>query len=172
LHQILTNELKPDTLWLNMTSVKFEQDEKKVMVHFENGESDSADVLIGADGIHSVVRKQMFPEIELRYSGYTARRGVVETENEAALGLTSELWGRGARFGIVRVDRKRCTGLPPKIKPSVSRQRVSRRILSCWVFSTSGINPLTIYWIRLPPRSSCKTTSVTSPPSPHGQRDG
>ncbi len=107
LHEILINALKPDTLKLSMNCARFEQDENKVTVHFENGESDSADVLIGADGIHSVVRKQMFPEIELRYSGYTAWRGVVETENEAALGLTSESWGRGARFGIVRVDKKR-----------------------------------------------------------------
>lgn len=107
LHEILINSLKPNTLRLDMACAKFEQDENRVTVHFENGESGSADVLIGADGIHSVVRKQMFPEIELRYSGYTAWRGVVETENEAALGLTSESWGRGARFGIVRVDKKR-----------------------------------------------------------------
>ncbi len=107
LHEILINALKPDTLRLDMTCAKFEQDENKVTVYFENGESDSADILIGTDGIHSVVRKQMFPEIELRYSGYTAWRGVVETENEAALGLTSESWGRGTRFGIVRVDAKR-----------------------------------------------------------------
>lgn len=107
LHQILINALKPNMLRLNMNCTRFEQDENKVTVHFENGESDSADALIGADGIHSVVRKQMFPEIQLRYSGYTAWRGVVETENEAVLGLTSESWGRGARFGIVRVNKKR-----------------------------------------------------------------
>lgn len=107
LHEILINALKPDTLRLNMECARFEQDENKITVYFKNGESDSADVLIGADGIHSVVRKQMFPEIELRYSGYTAWRGVVDTENKAALGLTSESWGRGARFGIVRVDEKR-----------------------------------------------------------------
>jgi 2-polyprenyl-6-methoxyphenol hydroxylase-like FAD-dependent oxidoreductase len=107
LHEILINALKPDTLKLNMSCVRFEQDDNKVTVYFENGESDTADLLIGADGINSVVRKQMFPEIQLRYSGYTAWRGVVETENEAALGLTSESWGVGARFGIVRVDKKR-----------------------------------------------------------------
>lgn len=107
LHQILINALKPSTLRLDMHCARFEQNENKVTVYFENGESDSADLLVGADGINSVVRKQLFPEIQLRYSGYTAWRGVVETENEAALGLTSESWGSGARFGIVRVDKKR-----------------------------------------------------------------
>jgi 2-polyprenyl-6-methoxyphenol hydroxylase-like FAD-dependent oxidoreductase len=63
--------------------------------------------LIGADGIHSVVRRQLFPEVRLRYSGYTTWRGVVETRDEAALGTTSETWGCGARFGIVRVDKER-----------------------------------------------------------------
>lgn len=107
LHEILINALKPGTLHLDMNCLRFEQDDEKVTIHFENGETETTDLLIGADGIHSVVRKQMFPEVQLRYSGYTAWRGVVETENEAALGLTSESWGRGARFGIVRVDKKR-----------------------------------------------------------------
>jgi FAD-dependent urate hydroxylase len=107
LHEILVKALAPNTVAMHTSGVRFEQDEKQVTVFFEDGQRDSADFLIGADGIHSTIRKQMFPDITLRYSGYTAWRGVVETENEAALGLTSETWGRGARFGIVRVDRKR-----------------------------------------------------------------
>jgi 2-polyprenyl-6-methoxyphenol hydroxylase-like FAD-dependent oxidoreductase len=49
----------------------------------------------------------LFPSIQLRYSGYTAWRGVVATRDESALGLTSESWGRGSRFGILRIDRER-----------------------------------------------------------------
>ncbi len=127
LHDILINALKPNTLTLDVGFVKFEQDENKVSVHFDNGKTDSVDLLIGADGIHSAVRKQMFPEIQLRYSGYTAWRGVVETENEAALGLTSESWGVGARFGIVRVDKSRvywfATSNQPAGEKSTSDQR-------------------------------------------------
>ncbi len=98
LHEILIRSLKPNILKLAMPCVHFEQGDNKVTTHFANGEADTADLLIGADGIHSVIRKQMMPNLHLRYSGCTAWRGVVETENEAALGLTSESWGRGQRF--------------------------------------------------------------------------
>jgi FAD-dependent urate hydroxylase len=107
LHRILVSALPAENLKLDSEFVKFEQDHEKVTVYFANGASASADALIGADGIHSLVRQQMFPNVQPRYSGYSVWRGVVETQNEAALGLTSESWGAGARFGIVRVDKNR-----------------------------------------------------------------
>lgn len=130
LHEILINALKPNTLKLQVGFSKFEQNKKDVTVYFDNGESDTADLLIGADGIHSAVRKQMFPAIQLRYSGYTAWRGVVETKNEAALGLTSESWGVGSRFGIVRVDKRRiywfATSNQPAGEKSTGEQRKAK----------------------------------------------
>ena len=130
LHEILINALKPHTLKLGVGFTKFEQDESKVTVQFDNGETDSADLLIGADGIHSGVRKQTFPNIQLRYSGYAAWRGVVETQDEVALGVTSESWGVGARFGIVRVDRKRvywfATSNQPAGEESTGEQRKAK----------------------------------------------
>lgn len=121
LHEILIRSLKPNTLKLAMPCVRFEQGQDKVTVYFENGEILSADLLIGADGIHSAIRKQMLPNLRLRYSGCTAWRGVVETENEAALGLTSESWGCGQRFGIVRVDNKRVYWFATKNQPAGER---------------------------------------------------
>lgn len=130
LHEILINALKPNTLKLDMGFVKFEQDENKVTAYFDNGESDTADLLIGTDGIHSAVRRQIFPKIQLRYSGYTAWRGVVETENDSAFGLTSESWGVGARFGIVRVDKSRvywfATSNQPAGEKSTGEQRKAK----------------------------------------------
>lgn len=138
LHEILIAALKPGTLKLGIGFTRFEQNAEKVTVYFDNGDSDSADLLIGADGVHSAVRRQMFPDIKLRYSGYTAWRGVVETENEAALGLTSESWGMGARFGIVRVDKSRiywfATFNQPAGEKSTGEQRKAKllRLFKNW----------------------------------------
>ena len=53
-----------------------------VTAHFADGSEVRGDVLIAADGVRSTVRRQMFPDVDLVYSGYIAWRGMVE---EAAL---------------------------------------------------------------------------------------
>jgi 2-polyprenyl-6-methoxyphenol hydroxylase-like FAD-dependent oxidoreductase len=107
LHHILLAALSREAVILGAKCEGFEQNEAGVIVRFADGQTDRADLVVGADGIHSVVRKQLFPDARLRYSGYTAWRGVVATEDEAALGTTSESWGCGSRFGILRIDKKR-----------------------------------------------------------------
>jgi 2-polyprenyl-6-methoxyphenol hydroxylase-like FAD-dependent oxidoreductase len=49
-----------------------------VVAEFENGARFEADLLIGADGIRSTVRRQYVPEIAPRYVGYVAWRGIVD----------------------------------------------------------------------------------------------
>ncbi|NIH81246.1 FAD-dependent monooxygenase [Amycolatopsis viridis] len=57
-----------------------------------------ADLLVGADGIRSTVRRAMWPGApEPRYAGYTAWRTVVPASAPAAGG---ETFGRGERVGI------------------------------------------------------------------------
>jgi len=60
-----------------MTLARCEQDERRVVAVFANGVSIQGDLLIGADGMRSTVRHQLFPEIAPRYAGYVAWRGVV-----------------------------------------------------------------------------------------------
>ena len=129
LHTILLDALPPDAVHLGERCVRFEDDAEGVSVSFSSGATKRAELLVGADGIHSVVREQLFPEVKLRYSGYTTWRGVVETRDEAALGTTMESWGCGARFGIVRVDKDRVywfsTANAPegrKLSPSQSKR--------------------------------------------------
>ena len=69
------------------------------LVH-SGGES-HADLIVGADGIRSVVRTSLWPDaLPPRYAGYTAWRMVtapVPVED------SSESWGRGERFGYARL---------------------------------------------------------------------
>lgn len=86
----------------------FEQkDHGQIAACFADGSAAQGDFLIGADGIHSVIRRLMFPQVRLRYSGYIAWRGVVDFAGSSAPDRTSETWGRGARFGIVPIGQGR-----------------------------------------------------------------
>ncbi|HEX7923223.1 MAG TPA: FAD-dependent monooxygenase [Bradyrhizobium sp.] len=61
-----------------MTLIRSEQNERGVVALFEDGARVEADLLIGADGIRSTVRRQYAPDIAPRYVGYVAWRGIVE----------------------------------------------------------------------------------------------
>ncbi len=55
----------------------FEQSRDRVVAHFGDGASISADVLIGADGLRSTVRQQCLPDILPLYAGYVAWRALL-----------------------------------------------------------------------------------------------
>ncbi|HZS05457.1 MAG TPA: FAD-dependent monooxygenase [Blastocatellia bacterium] len=104
LHEVMLAAIPEDCVRPGETCAGFEQDANGVTARFESGHTDRADLLIGADGIQSVIRHQMLPHVKLRYSGYTAWRAVVTTDDEVALGTTSESWGCGSRFGRLAVS--------------------------------------------------------------------
>jgi 2-polyprenyl-6-methoxyphenol hydroxylase-like FAD-dependent oxidoreductase len=83
LQNILLKAVKPNSVKTNYRLKSIENarnTEGGVVVHFENGETIQTDILIGADGIHSRVRKHLFGEIPLRYSGQTCWRGIAKMQ--------------------------------------------------------------------------------------------
>jgi len=58
--------------------VSFAETPDYVVANFEDGMTATGDLLIGADGLRSTVRMQLFPEAQPRYGGYVAWRGLVE----------------------------------------------------------------------------------------------
>jgi 2-polyprenyl-6-methoxyphenol hydroxylase-like FAD-dependent oxidoreductase len=76
-------------------------------VRFLDGATDAADLVIGADGIRSVVRSAILGVIEPRYAGYTCWRGITERPADIAPGYIGEWWGRGQRLGIATLPDDR-----------------------------------------------------------------
>ena len=98
----LAGRLNPGRLRLNAKVVSASQGADKVSVALADGGSESGDVLIAADGIHSVVRNQLFNPEAPRPSGYLAWRGVVEVEKAAHLGIEKQSTAvMGPRLSIV-----------------------------------------------------------------------
>jgi 2-polyprenyl-6-methoxyphenol hydroxylase-like FAD-dependent oxidoreductase len=85
----------------------FEQDAAGVTARFADGHQAQADLLIGADGINSTVRAQLFGAEPPRYSGYTAWRAVTQFDPEQVRLVAGETWGYGARFGIAPMSQGR-----------------------------------------------------------------
>ncbi|XP_068643261.1 zeaxanthin epoxidase, chloroplastic-like [Aristolochia californica] len=78
LQQILAQAVGDDLIMNDSQVVDFENDGKKVTVKLENGQSYEGDLLIGADGIWSKVRKNLFGPSEASYSDYTCYTGIAD----------------------------------------------------------------------------------------------
>lgn len=110
LHALLRALLPAGTVSYEQPFVRFEQNEANVTAYFENGASETADLLIGADGLHSAVREALFGPTPLRYAGFTAFRGICrfpETRIAREIGDGFEAWGPGVRFGATPIGRGR-----------------------------------------------------------------
>jgi 2-polyprenyl-6-methoxyphenol hydroxylase-like FAD-dependent oxidoreductase len=74
----LKKALPSDSYRPGMQLERFEQGTHNVVAIFADGLRVEGDLLIGADGIRSTVRRQLVPEVKPRYAGYVGWRGVVE----------------------------------------------------------------------------------------------
>lgn len=68
-----------------MTLARIEQDAGSVTAIFADGTRLSGDLLVAADGNQSTVRHQLMPEVQPRYAGYVAWRGIMEERDLPAV---------------------------------------------------------------------------------------
>jgi salicylate hydroxylase len=83
LHDILAaraREFDPDVVRLGRRVTGFTESETGVALHFADGSSAQGDILIGADGLKSVVRRQLFGDVAATYTGDAAWRVIVPTD--------------------------------------------------------------------------------------------
>jgi len=116
--EILSNALQPGILRLGSQFTHLTQESTRVRVHFKDGSEETADLLVGADGIDSRVREQLFPQVTLRYCGQTCFRGISEICLPRVLASTCrEIWGGRNRFGFSAVGPGHVYWFAPQLSP-------------------------------------------------------
>jgi 2-polyprenyl-6-methoxyphenol hydroxylase-like FAD-dependent oxidoreductase len=128
LHSAMCDRVGRDSITLGAQCVGFEQSAEGAEARFADGTEARGDFLIGADGINSAIRAQMFGKTKPRYSGYTAWRAVVRfRHNRLPYRDASETWGRGARFGMIPMSEDRIYWFATKNAPEGEKEAPSER---------------------------------------------
>lgn len=104
--RIMSRHVGLENIRTSAAVIRYRQVGERVVVVLESGDEVDADLLVGADGIHSTVRAQRFGDGSPRYSGYTCWRGLTHMGHDFRRGEVFEIWGAGKRFGGVHVDER------------------------------------------------------------------
>jgi 2-polyprenyl-6-methoxyphenol hydroxylase-like FAD-dependent oxidoreductase len=122
----LMSALDPRIIHFGVGCTSFSQDARRVTLQLSDGSEVRGDILIGADGIHSVVRTELFGTVPLSYAGFTAWRAVIPfPHNRIPVGIS---WGRASRFGFMPIRGGRVNwfagrSLPPMTPDSPNGPR-------------------------------------------------
>jgi 2-polyprenyl-6-methoxyphenol hydroxylase-like FAD-dependent oxidoreductase len=82
LNNLLAESVGYDNIRLEAAVAGFEEDQDRVTVRFADGSAEDADLLIGADGLYSKVRAQLFPGTDAQeHAGHRAWRAIVKAEH-------------------------------------------------------------------------------------------
>ncbi len=73
-------QARPGAIRLDRRCTGFEQDARGVALRFADGSRAEGDVLVGADGLHSEIRTQLFGAAKPKFTGQVAWRGMVPME--------------------------------------------------------------------------------------------
>lgn len=80
LHQVLAQAvraLRPDAIRLASRCVDVEQGPGGVTLRFAAQPAERVDLVVGADGVHSIIRQKLFGELAACFTGIVAWRGVI-----------------------------------------------------------------------------------------------
>jgi 2-polyprenyl-6-methoxyphenol hydroxylase-like FAD-dependent oxidoreductase len=107
LHGVLLDAVRPHSLSLNKAATGFVVHEGRPRLQLDGGDIADGDVLIGADGAASVIRRILHPdEAPPRRSGLWAIRGVAhDTKPELLETSGAQYFGDGTEGGIARASR-------------------------------------------------------------------
>jgi len=95
--ELLLDAAGRETVTVGARCVGIDQDATGVSARFDNGREVRGDLLVGADGLRSVVRESLFGPSQPQYAGYTTWRAITSFPLDQL--MPGETWGRGQRFG-------------------------------------------------------------------------
>jgi FAD-dependent urate hydroxylase len=109
LQQMMLTAFGEADVHMGMRCVEVKQDADSATAIFEDGSITTGNLIIGADGIHSVVREYLNGgKVEPRYAGYVNWNGIVEASPDLA---ESDVWviyvGEGKRASMMPIGGNR-----------------------------------------------------------------
>ena len=135
LQAVLADAAGRDIIRLGKTCSGVEQDAAGATAHFTDGTSARGIAVVGADGLHSVVRAGLHGDVPPTYSGYTSWRSVVKFDHARL--ATGESWGPGTRFGQVPMANGdvywfAARNAPPGQRAAGGEKAELRRVFTGW----------------------------------------
>jgi len=79
IHRLLASTVPSSAFRLGARVASLDESGPEVLARLADGQTLAADVVIGADGIHSVVRRHLFGDEQPRFTGNMCWRGMVDT---------------------------------------------------------------------------------------------
>ena len=118
LQAVLIGALHARTIHLGKRCIKVDRSDSGAVASFDDGTHAEGDIIVGADGVRSIVREAVSPNVSLRYSGQTCYLGVADVRLPPDLERTVwEVWGGAHRFGFSSVAADRVYWFAPATAP-------------------------------------------------------
>lgn len=120
--EVLTRAVPADSVRLGHRLTSIHQSASSVRLEFDNGVTGEFDAVVGADGVHSVVRDSIMTVPDPVYSGSIAYRGVLDaTRLPDDWPMKSQVWmGEGKHFMCYPLQKRKLfnyVGFVPSDKP-------------------------------------------------------
>ncbi|MGB8417553.1 FAD-dependent monooxygenase [Paraburkholderia sp.] len=133
-HALMTSAVAPRTISFGKHLKNVEDTGSEVRMTFADGSVETADIVIGADGVNSKIREHLLGNEPPRYTGYVAHRAVFPASllGNKSYDMCVKWWSEDRHMMVYYVTEKRdeyyyVTGVPQKEWPTgVSMMESSR----------------------------------------------